>query len=222
LKYLPHITLCLWLMLIVGYLQQRDFILQPLVKFPSVILLSVFLTVSFWILQKARKPGFSLLFIGILIFNIWMPFYASIINNQYIKTVERDSEKGIDPKFAELLISGETVEERQMAAQIIYTRHGVVLAYKGTSDSFTLHTPTKIDKDQYIIANEQRMQAEKTISNLNDQIEASNFLVALQLALFFVLLIFLLLYDRPKAGAEEELPGKASGLGIIRRGDSRS
>ncbi len=39
------------------------------------------------------------------------------------------------------------------------------------------------------------------IRNLTDQIEASNFLVGLQLALFFMLLIFLLLYDRPGSSA---------------------
>ncbi len=209
-KYLPHTTLCMWIMLIVGYLLQRDFILQASVKFPVVILLSVFLTVSFWILQKSGKRGFSLIFIGIFLFNVWMPFYVSITHNQFIKTIAKDTEKGIDQEIAELLVTAENLEERQMAAQIIFTRHGIALPYKVASDSFSLYSPTKTDKDQHVIANEQRLQAEMAVRNLHEQIEASNFLVGLQLALFVGLLLFLLLYDRPETGAvvRAKLPGK--------------
>lgn len=203
-KYLPHITVGMWLMLIVGYLQLRDFILQPMVKFPAVILLSVFLTVSFWLLQKAGKRGLSLLFLGIFLFNVWMPLYASIINNEFMKTIDRDVEKGIAPELAELLSSADTVQERKMAAKIIYTRHGISLPYKTADDSFAAYSPNKTDKDQYFLAHEQRMQADMTIRNFTEQTEAGNFLVGLQLALFFVLLIFLLLYDRPGSGAVKE------------------
>jgi hypothetical protein len=191
-------------MLIVGYLQMRDFILQPLVKFPVAVLLSVFLTVSFWILQKAEKRGFSLLFIGIFLFNIWMPLYASIINHEFIETIDQDAEKGIAPELAELLCLGDTVQEREMTAKIIYTRYGIGLPYKMADDSFVLYSSDKADKDQYFVAHQLRMQADMAIRNLNEQIEASNFLVGLQLALFFTLLIFLLLYDRPGTGTTKE------------------
>jgi hypothetical protein len=194
----------MWLMLVVGYLQLRDFILQPVVKFPVVILLSVFLTVSFWILQKAGKRCLSLLFLGIFLFNLWMPLYASISNNAFIKTLDRDVEKGIAPELAELLSSGDTVQEREMAAKIIYTRHGISLPYKTADDSFTVYPPNKTDRDQYIIAHEQRVQADMAMRNLDQQVEASNFLVGLQLALFFMLLIFLLLYDRPESTTGKE------------------
>ena len=208
-KYLPHITVGMWLVLIFGYLQLRDITLQPMVKFPAVILLSVFLTVSFWVLQKGGKRGLSLLFLGIFLFNVWMPLYASIINNEFIKTIDRDAEKGLAPELAELLSSGDTVQEREMAAKIIYTRHGISLPYKTADNSFVAYSPNRTDKDQYFLAHEQRMQADMTIRNLTEQIEASNFLVGLQLALFFMLLIFLLLYDRPgSSAAKGKLLGK--------------
>ncbi len=203
-KYLPQITVGMWLILIVGYLQLRELILQPIVKFPAVILLSVFLTVSFWVLQKAGKRGLSLLFLGIFLFNVWMPLYASSINNEFIKTIDRDAEKGIAPELAELLSSADTVQEREMAAKIIYTRHGISLPYKTADNSFATYSPNKTDKDQYILAHEQRRQADMAIRNLTEQIDAGNFLVGLQLALFFMLLIFLLLYDRPGSGAVKE------------------
>ncbi len=208
-KYLPHITACMWLVLIFGYLQMRDLILQPIVKFPVVILLSVFLTVSFWSLQKAEKKLLSLLFIGIFLFNVCMPLYSSIMNNEFVKTIDRDTEKSIAPELAELLSSGDTLQEREMAAKIIFTRHGISLPYKTADDSFAAYHPNKTDKDQYLIAHEQRIQADMAIRNLNEQIEASNFLVGLQLTLFFTLLIFLLLYDRPGSGtAKETILGK--------------
>ena len=133
-----------------------------------------------------------------------MPLYASIINNEFIKTIDRDAEKGIAPELAELLSSADTLQEREMAAKIIYTRHGISLPYKTADDSFAAYPPNQSDKDQHFLAHEQRMQADMAIRNLTEQIEASNFLVGLQLALFFMLLIFLLLYDRPGSGAVQE------------------
>lgn len=197
LQYLPHITVGMWLMMITGYLLVPDFILQPLVKFPLVILITIFLTVSFWILHKAGKRGLALLFIGIFLFNVWMPVYASILNNEWVKSIDQDTGKGIAPELAELLCLGDTAEEREMTAKIIFTRHGISLPYKAADDSFIAYSPTKADKDQYIISNEQHIQAVMATTNLKGQIEASNFLVGLQLALFLILLIFLLLYDRP-------------------------
>jgi hypothetical protein len=191
-------------MLIAGYLQARDFILQPFVKFPLVILLSIFLTVSFWILQRTGRRGISLIFIGILFFNIGMPFYASIISHEIIKTLEQDAGKGIDPQLAELLLFGDDVREREMAAKVIYTRHGISLPYKSADIGFTAYAPNKADQDQFFIAHHQRLQAEAAIGNMHEQIEASNFLIALQLILFIILLIFLLLYDRPVASTAQE------------------
>ena len=196
-KYLPHITVGMWLLIITGYLLARDFILQPLVKFPLVLLITIFLTVSFWILYRAGSKGFSLLFIGIFLFNVWMPLYASIENNEWLKSIDQDTAKAIPSELAELLCLGDTAEERAMTAQIIFTKYGVSLPYKAEDNSFMAYTPTKADKDQYFVANEQRVQAGMAISNLKGQIEASNFLVGLQLALFLTLLNFLLLYDRP-------------------------
>jgi hypothetical protein len=191
-------------MLIAGYLQARDFILQPFVKFPLVILISIFLTVSFWILQRAGRRGISLIFIGILFFNIGMPFYASIISHEIIKTLEQDAGKGIDPQLAELLLFGDDVREREMAAKVIYTRHGISLPYKNADTGFTAYVPNKADQDQFFVAHQQRLQAEAAIGNMHGQIEASNFLIALQLFLFIILLIFLLLYDRPVASTAQE------------------
>ncbi len=45
-----------------------------------------------------------MIFIGILFFNIGMPFYASIISHEIITTLEQDAGKGIDPQLAELLL----------------------------------------------------------------------------------------------------------------------
>lgn len=191
-------------MLIAGYLQARDFILQPFVKFPLVILLSIFLTVSFWILQRAGRRGISLIFIGILFFNIGMPFYASIISHEIITTLEQDAGKGIDPQLAELLLFGDDVREREMAAKVIYTRHGISLPYKNADTGFTAYAPNKADQDQFFIAHQQRLQGEAALGNMHEQIEASYFLIALQLILFIILLIFLLLYDRPVASTAQE------------------
>lgn len=196
LKYLPHCTLLIWLLILLGYLQTPELILQPLVKFPLVILLSVFLTVSFWLLQKAGKKFFSLIFLAIFLFNIGVPLYATNRNHAILDTLSQDAGKGIEPPVAELLVGGDNVEEREMAARFIYQRYGIALPYKTTDDSLAIYSPDKTDKDNFLVTHENTLQTESAIRNLTYQIEAINFLIVLQLLIFVVLLLFLILYDR--------------------------
>jgi hypothetical protein len=196
LKYLPHCTCIIWLLVLLGYQQVPELILQPLVKFPLVILLSVFLTVSFWLLQKAGKKSFSLIFIAIFLFNIGVPMYAANRNYAILDTLNRDAGKGIDPPLAELLVHGDDVQEREMAARLIYQRHGIALPYRTADDSLAIYSPDRTEKDNFIAAHEHTLRTENAISNLTYQIEAINFLVVLQLLIYSVLLLFLILYDR--------------------------
>ncbi len=195
-KYLPHCTFLIWLLVVLGYLQVPELILQPLVKFPLIILLSVFLTVSFWFLQKAGKKFFSLIFLAIFLFNIGVPMYASNRNRAILDTLSQDAGKGIEPPVAELLVHGDNAEEREMAARFIYQRYGISLPYKTADDSLAIYSPDKTEKDNFLVTHENTLQAESAIRNLTYQIEAINFLVVLQLLIFIVLLLFLILYDR--------------------------
>lgn len=196
LKYLPHCTCVIWLLVVVGYLQVPELILQPLVKFPLLILLSVFLTVSFWLLQKAGKKFFAVIFLMLFLFNIGVPMYARYQNSALVDTLNQDAGKGIEPSVAELLVGGDNGLEREMAARFIYQRHGIALPYKIADDSLAVYTPDKTEKDNFLVTHEQSLQAESAIRNLTYQIEAINFLVVLQLLIFVVLLLFLILYDR--------------------------
>jgi hypothetical protein len=195
-KYLPHCTCVIWLLVIVGYLQVPELILQPLVKFPLVILLSIFVTVSFWLLQKAGKKFCAVIFLMIFLFNIGVPMYAWQQNSALVDTLNKDAGKGIEPSVAELLVGGDNGLEREMAARFIYQRHGIALPYKTADDSLTVYAPDKTAKDNFLVTHEQSLQAESVIRNQTYQIEAINFLVVLQLLIFVVLLLFLILYDR--------------------------
>jgi Ca2+/Na+ antiporter len=194
----------MWLMLILGYQQAPELILQPLVKFPLVILLSVFLTVSFWLLQKAGKKSFSLVFIAMFLFNIGVPMYASSRNHAILDTLGQDAGKGIEPELAELLVKGDDGLERETAARLIYQRYGITLPFKTADDTLIIYAPTKTEKDNFFVTHENNIQTDMAIRNLTYQIEAINFVVALQLITFFVLLLFLILYDREtRQGAEK-------------------
>ncbi len=173
-----------------------ELILQPLVKFPLVILLTVFLTVSFWLLQKARKKGFASLFLVVFLFNIGVPIYAGYRNHAIVDTLSQDGGKGIEPQVAELLVHGDNVQEREMAARLLYGRHGIALPYRTADDGLAIYSPDKTEKDGFLVTHENIVQAESAIRNLTYQIEAINFLVVLQLLIFVVLLLFLILYDR--------------------------
>ncbi|RPH38822.1 MAG: hypothetical protein EHM86_08965, partial [Desulfobulbaceae bacterium] len=114
-KYIPVITILIWLSMIIGYKAYPGFLLKESVQYPLVILVSILLPVSFWLQAQARKRFFALLFLGIFFLNISLLIFALERNYSSQRILESNVDKGILPDIAEMLTRDENIEKRKLA-----------------------------------------------------------------------------------------------------------
>lgn len=211
-KYVPLVTLLMWISIVMGYIFVRDIFILPMIIFPSLTLLSIFLPVSFWTLQAKGKRLYSLVFIGIFFFNNATLAYGFFSNHSTLNSLLEYTEKRIDPELAKLLVSGNSEKERSAVGQIIFQKYGVSLPFVTHDNSFALHAPTQADKGIFIDNHERSYLIVLKKQNLSNQIITIFFLLALQVTIFLILLIYLILNDRPSQprikipGVEPHLP----------------
>lgn len=198
-KRIPSITGILWVMMCLGYGFFPELIRQDAVQFPLTLFLSVLLPVSFWVTAKAEKRKYlALLFFGVFIVNtsfLFIVMRGSFFSQQRIAD---ELNAGIQPELAEYLVTAASGNKRQIAARLIYQRHGVALPFKNEAGVYTLYEPDKADKEKF----------QKIFFALNElklkkgAFAASFFTTALLLlihiGLFVALLVFLVLYDQGK------------------------
>ena len=180
-----------------GYIFAQDVFIRPMVKFPTLILLSICLPVSFWTLQAKKERLYAIAFIGIFILNNAILVYGLISNYSTLESLLNYTEKKIDPELAKLLVSGNSEKERSVVGRIIFQKHGIALPFKTQDDLFALYAPTQSDKDIFIDNHDRNYRITLAKQNLSNQIATTFFLIALQLTIFFILLIYLILFDRP-------------------------
>ena len=196
-KYLPLTTILLWLSIVFGFLYAREFILQPIVKFPLFILLAIFLPVCFWVLASNNRRIYAYVFIAIFTFNTGILAYAVFSSYSFFKSFDPYKETRIDPQVAELLITGESEEIRNVAGQVIFEKHGVSLPYMTETDHFRLFAPTKANKYKFQRNSAENARLSFLKYNTIYQFDSLLFLLILQVSLFIGLLCFLVLHDPP-------------------------
>ncbi|WP_458775554.1 hypothetical protein [Desulforhopalus sp. 52FAK] len=196
-KYLPSITVLLWISILIAYIFANGLFIQPMIIYPSLILLSIFLTVSFWTLQAEGKKLYSLVFIGIFCFNNTILAYAFVQNHSTLNSLLEHTGNKIDPDFAKLLVSGKSEKERSAVGHIVFQKYGVALPFMTHDGLFSLHTPTKADKRIFMRNNEKSYLLTLKKQNLSNQIITTFFLLSIQVMIFSFLLIYLILNDRP-------------------------
>ncbi len=194
-RYLPLVTIVLWLATVLGYVLVPHIILLPQVKFPLIILMSILIPVCFWVLQKDGKLFSAGIFIVIFLFNIGLPAYGAWQNDTRRDALAEYIPEGMDPQMAQLLTNGESLEERKMAAQILFEQFGVKLPYLGESGEFLLYSPSKTNKANYVSNHDKYYRARLAKDNLEYQNQSIFIIIALQFVLFLSLLVFLVLYD---------------------------
>jgi hypothetical protein len=203
-NYIPLVSLFLWISIVMGYIFVREIFILPVIIFPTLILLSIFLPVSFWTLQAKGKRFYSTVFVGIFFINNAVLAYGFFSNYATLNSLLEVTEKRIDPELAKLLVSGNSEKERSAVSRIIYQKHGVALPFMTQDDLFALHVPTQADKDIFIDNHEKSYLVVLKKQNLSNQIITTFFLLALQVTIFFTLLIFLILYDRSPQQARKK------------------
>ncbi len=197
-KSLPFVTTILWITTLVGYQFLPSVFRQEYFQYPLILLLSILLPVSFWMVANGKKKYFSIFFLAIFLFNISFFVFALKTNYAVKSTLSTQLQAGMNPKLAELLVTEASVEKRKVIARIIYQRHAIALPYKNEQEGYTLYSPNKEDLNNHL---ENRIrQADLTMQDreLSFNLITTGFLLTVHVFLFITLVIFLILYDKKK------------------------
>ncbi|MCI5148743.1 MAG: hypothetical protein D3916_05020 [Candidatus Electrothrix sp. MAN1_4] len=195
-KIIPVVTCLIWGFFLLGSWLFPGVLQQDAIQFFLTVLFSVFLPVSFWqIAHQEKKKYFSLVFVGMLIVNIFL--LGMIIRGNVImqQQVSAELNRGIDQELAEYLVTAATGKQRRIAARFIYQRHGVALAYKNASDTYVLYVANKADKkkfqENFFANNDRKLKRGQCTASLFTALV----LLLIHVGLFIILLVFLVLYD---------------------------
>lgn len=197
-KYLPTTTILLWVSTVMTYIFAREIILQPFIKFPVFILLSIFLPICFWTLATQNNKSYATVFLGIFTINVAIIGYVTFSQYSFLNSFDPYKETRVDPQLAEILVTGEDEETRNMAGKILYKKFGVSLPFMTEEESYVLYSPTKTDKLAFLensaINSKLNWTKHRTIYSLDSLL----FLLVIHISLFIGLLAALVLRECPK------------------------
>ncbi len=196
-KYIPITTLLLWTSLIIGYLFAKGFVLQPIIQFPAVILLSIFLPVCFWDLVSRNRRGYAFIFLAIFICNTVLLSYVAFSTYSFLKSFDPYRATKIDPELAELLVSGKDEETRNATAQVIFEKYGISLPFLIADRNFEIYTPTQGNKHLFLKNSQKNARSFFVKYRTIYQIDSLLFLLAIHVSIFIGLLSFMILRERP-------------------------
>ena len=194
-KSLPFVTAILWITTLVGYLFLPSVFRQEYFQYPLVLLLSILLPVSFWMVANGKNKYFSLLFVGMFIFNVSFFIFALKTNYAVERQLSVQSHAGLNPKLAELLVTEVDTEKRKIIARIIYQQHGITLPYKDDQGGYSLYPPNKEDLNRHLENRIKLADLSMQSWELSFNLMTTGFLLAVHVFLFFALVVFLILYD---------------------------
>lgn len=196
-KKIAGITGLLWMIFLLGYCFLPEMIKQDAIQFPLALLLSIFLPVSFWqVANREKGKYFSLLFIGIFFINI--SFLLLIMRGNFAmqQQISAELHTGIQQELAEYVVTAISGKKRELAARLIYQRHGVALPFRNESDSYTLYEPSDADKKmfqkKFFALNDLKMKRGGFAASFSTAV----LLLIIHAGLFIGLLVFLILHDR--------------------------
>lgn len=202
-QHIPLITFILWLSLAVGFWLFPGFVLKEYVEYPFVILLSILLPVSFWLAQQETRTRYrALLFAGIFLFDIGIAMLGLSHNYSILASTGSDPELKILPELTELLTTEKDPGKRRIIAQIFYRKFGVSVPYRLEANGYALYLPDQADKEQYRANSALAAGRDVKRMNLSTQIMTLFFLLSAHAGIFFLVIVFLILYERQKPAAE--------------------
>ncbi|MCI5122769.1 MAG: hypothetical protein D3908_16590, partial [Candidatus Electrothrix sp. AUS4] len=138
------------MLMCLGYSFFPEVIKQDAVQLPLTLLLSVLLPVSFWLVAKGKKNRYlALLFVGIFLIDTSFLFVVMRGSFSTQQQIMEELKTGIRPDLAEYLMTAVSAHKRQIAARLIYQRHGVALAFKNEVGGYTLYEPAQEDKEKF-------------------------------------------------------------------------
>ncbi|WP_163336829.1 hypothetical protein [Desulfopila sp. IMCC35008] len=187
---LPYVTVLLWLSTAVFVKFNSGIAFNSNVLGPVLVLLTVLLPVSFWILLEKTKWMFSLVMILIFMFNLsW--FGVDLFNKYKMFEKYSSSMEGVDPDWIRMASDSENSIERKNVARAIFQKHGVKIAYRMENEAYALYSPTTEDRGSIMENIDRRANQNILKRNLRYDIMTDAFLISLQMIVFLLVFVYL-------------------------------
>ena len=197
-RYIPVITVFLWVGFVAGVIFTTNFFLQTVVKYPAVILITIMLTASFWGLQMRGKKVSALLMAGILFVNLAGLTYG-LSQTYSAKSTLSDYHGGeVTPTLVGLLNSIDSINDRTPADKIFYGLQGIPLPFLLVEPAATGLSEDKAGSETLSHQINRWMQIVSAKRELSFHIIEVFFMLVLSVTIFLTLIVYLILCDRPK------------------------
>ncbi len=199
-KFLPVITVSLWIGLLAGVLFTTDFFLQAEVKYPAIMLLTIILTVSFWELQMSGKKLYALIMAGIMFVNLAGLTYGLSQAYSANNTLSNYHGGEVTAPLVRLLNSIDSINERTLTDKILYGRRGVPLPFLLVEPAVTGLSEDKIQNQNVSHIINRWGQIVSAKRELSYHVTDVFLMLVMSVIIFLTLIIYLILYDKPKPG----------------------
>mgnify|MGYP001552015042 CR=1 FL=1 len=196
-KYLPHITILLWLLFITCLFIIPGITSGIFFLFPSIAILTIFLAVSFWQQQINNNRLSSLVLIGIFLINTVTTCSYLIKNVTAFTQIEPYQNLVIQPELAQRIYSGEDELSRENVSRYIFENTGVITAFKKDDGSLTQYTPTKLDISALQVNIQNHLASINSKRILRGRLFDLFLLLSTQLFLFILINIYLVFTEGP-------------------------
>lgn len=203
-RFLPMLTIGLWLVMLVGFVYARSLLLSPYVLFPLFTVLSIFLPIAFWMLQFARRRAFSLCFVAIFAVNCLFLGYFVLDLGLKVNAIEPFQALVINPEQAEQVFSGEREKTRMNMSRYLYENSGVVTAYRKENGELEIYAPTDLDKSVLYENYAGHYRLLETKNLLTYYMQGVFLLLAIHVVIFVGLLVYLIFVEGP--GGRQKSP----------------
>jgi len=199
-KYLPVITISMWIGLLAGVIFTTDFFLQAVVKYPATILITIMLTASFWELQMRGKKVYALIMAGFLFVNLAGLTYGLSQTYSANSTLSDYHGGEVTPTLVGLLNSIDSINERTLTDKILYGLQGIPLPFLLVEPLATGILQDKIESETLSHQINRWAQILSAKRELSFHVIDVFLMLVLSVTIFLTLIIYLILYDRPKPG----------------------
>ena len=199
-KFLPVITVFLWIGLLAGVLFTADFFLQAGVKYPAIMLLTIILTVSFWELQMRGKKLYALIMAGIMFVNLAGLTYGLSQAYSANDTLSNYHGGEVTPTLVRLLNSIDSINERTLTDKMLYGRQGVPLPFLLVEPAATGLQEDQIQNQNISHIINRWGQIVSAKRELSYHVTDVFLMLLMSVIIFLTLIIYLILYDKPKPG----------------------
>lgn len=196
-KYVPMLTIGLWLALIAGFYVAREILFNPYILFPAFVLLSILIPTCFWYLQLEKRRVLSLLFIAIFTVNCSVLLFNLVKLGIQVNSIDPSASLVINPEKAAQRFSGEKAIQRLNMSRHIYESSGLVTAYLNDHGALELFAPDDMDKSTMYLKMAEYSNKEEIKGYLVFYIQGIFLILAIHITVFIGIIVYLILREGP-------------------------